>query len=92
MIGLLLALGFVPLLSELIDVLEAQNRFDNHQIGGMSSALFNCMFNLGNFLSPLISGLLADSYGYKSTTDIMMVSALGYSVILYLVLGTKRPY
>ena len=50
------------------------------------------MFNLGNFLSPLISGILADSYGYKSTTDIMMFSALGYSVILYLVLGTKRPY
>ncbi len=50
------------------------------------------MFNLGNFLSPLISGILADSYGYKSTTDIMMLSALGYSVILYLVLGTKRPY
>ena len=90
MIGLCLSLALVPLLSELIEVLEAQKRFDSHQLSDMTSALFNCMFNLGNLLSPLAAGLLTDRYGYKVTTDVMMIASLAYSFVLLGVLGVKR--
>jgi predicted MFS family arabinose efflux permease len=48
----------------------------------MTSALFNSMFNLGNLMAPIIAGLLNDNYGYKFTTDTMMVMSLFYFAFL----------
>ena len=89
MIGLCLSMALVPLLSELIEVLEAKRRFDPHLLSDMSSALFNSMFNLGNLVSPLVAGLLTDRNGYKVTTDVMMVASLFYCILLVITLGRR---
>lgn len=89
LIGLCLSLALIPLLSELIDLIEKEKRFAPDQLSDMCSALFNSMFNLGNLISPLIAAVLHDSYGYKFTTDFMMVLAMIYTGILALSLSIK---
>lgn len=90
LIGLCLSLALIPLLSELIDLLEKEKRFSPDSLSDMCSALFNSMFNLGNLLSPLIAAVMHDSYGYKCTTDAMMILALVYTGILALTLISKK--
>ena len=86
LIGFCLSFALIPLLSELIELLESKGRFDPGQISDMTAALFNSMFNLGNLLSPLVAGILNDGYGYKFTTDTMMVASALYLVFLFLIL------
>lgn len=64
MMGLCLSFGLVPLLSELISVLEDFDRFNPAEIADKASGLFNSMFNLGNLLAPLIAGTLNDFFEY----------------------------
>ena len=89
-IGFALAMALIPLLSELIEVLESRKRFEPAQINDMSSALFNSMFNVGNVFSPLIAGALHDAYGYQFTTDTMMVVSLIYLIFLIVTLTSSR--
>ena len=60
MMGLCLSLGLVPLLSELIQILEDKEKYSTSDISDKASGLFNSMFNLGNLLGPLIAGALND--------------------------------
>lgn len=83
MLGFCLSLALVPLLSELIETLEDMDIYDPSQICDMTASMFNCMFNLGNLLAPLIAGFIYDSYGYKFTTDFMMVSTAIYCIVFY---------
>ncbi len=81
--GLCLALGLVPLLSELIQVLEDTDKYNPLDISDKASGLFNSMFNLGNLLAPLIAGMLDDFFGYQMTCDIMAVFCFGFSLLFY---------
>lgn len=83
MLGLCLSMALVPLMSELIEILEGMNRYDPDQISDVTASLFNSMFNLGNLLAPLAAGVLNDSYGYTYTTDFMMITAFCYCVFYY---------
>lgn len=83
MLGLCLSMALVPLLSELIEILEKMEKYDPDQISDLTASLFNSMFNLGNLLAPLLAGVLNDSFGYIYTTDFMMITAIIYSVFFY---------
>jgi MFS family permease len=83
MLGLCLSLGLVPLLSELIDILEATNKYDPVDISDKTAGLFNSMFNLGNLLAPLIAGILGDHFGYRFTCDFMVICTLIFVFIFY---------
>jgi MFS family permease len=83
MCGLCLSLGLVPLLSELIEILEGLNKYDPNEISDKTSGLFNSMFNLGNLLAPLIAGILGDNFGYRFTCDFMVISTIIFVIIFY---------
>jgi len=91
MLGLCLSMALVPLLSELIEILEGMEKYDPDQISDVTSGLFNAMFNLGNLLAPLTAGILNDAHGYVYTCDFMMVSAAIYSLFFYftMIFGRK---
>ena len=76
-------MGLVPLLSEIIDILEGMDRYDPVEISDKTSGLFNSMFNLGNLLAPLISGTLADHFGYRITCDFFVVITTIFVIIFY---------
>ena len=56
--GLSVSLGFVPILSELILILEKTGRYKKSQITDLTASVFNSMFNFGNLIAPLLSGIL----------------------------------
>lgn len=90
-IGLCLSMALVPLLSELIEILEGKEIYDPDQISDITASLFNSMFNLGNLIAPLMAGVLNDHYGYIYTTEFMAVSAIIYTIFFYftMVFGKK---
>ncbi|CDW85626.1 permeases of the major facilitator superfamily [Stylonychia lemnae] len=90
MIGFCLSLALVPLLSELIETLEDMDIYEPSQICDMTASIFNSMFNLGNLVAPLIAGVLNDNYGYKFTTDFMLVSTVIYCIIFYFTMIYKQ--
>ena len=81
MIGLCLSIALVPLLSELIEILESKQIYDRDQISDVTASIFNAMFNLGNLIAPLIAGVMNDWVGYRSTTDFMMVTAFLFTIL-----------
>jgi len=83
MCGLCLSLGLVPLLSEIIDILEDSGKYDPVDISDKTSGLFNSMFNLGNLLAPLIAGTLNDNFGYRFTCDFMAIATFVFLIIFY---------
>eukprot|EP00347_Sterkiella_histriomuscorum_P013737 403363558 len=91
MLGLCLSMALVPLMCELIEILESMEKYDPDQISDVTASLFNSMFNLGNLLAPLIAGVLNDNYGYVYTTDFMMVTAFIYVIFYYftMIFGRK---
>ncbi|CDW75990.1 permeases of the major facilitator superfamily [Stylonychia lemnae] len=91
LLGFGLSLAQVPLLSELIEVLEKKNRYYSNQISDRSSSLFNSMFNLGNLIAPIVASVINDMYGYVFTCDFMMIIATIYCMLFYftLIFGRK---
>lgn len=90
MCGLCLSLALVPLLSELIEILEATDKYDPVQISDKTASLFNSMFNLGNLLAPLLAGLLNDNFGYRETCDVMAVSSVAFLIVFYFTMVFRR--
>ena len=76
----------MPLLSELIDVLEMTDRYDPVEISDKTAGLFNSMFNLGNLLAPVIAGVMTDNYGYRFTCDFFVVSTTIFVIVFYFVM------
>ena len=58
----------------------------------MTASLFNSMFNLGNLLAPLIAGVFNDLYGYRFTTDFMLISTVVFCVVFYFVMIYKKDF
>ena len=73
----------MPLLSEIIDILERTDRYDPVDISDKTAGLFNSMFNLGNLLAPVISGALHENYGFRVTCDTMMIATCFFVLIFY---------
>ena len=92
MCGLCLSLALVPLLSELIEILEATDRYDPVQISDKTASLFNSMFNLGNLMAPLLAGLMNDNFGYRLTCDFMAVSSLLFCGFFYVSMIFRRKF
>ena len=83
MLGFCLSMALVPLLSELITILENYGVYDPIQISDMTASLFNSMFNLGNLIAPLVAGALQDNYGYHTCTDVMTIGCIAYCLVFY---------
>jgi len=91
MIGLCLSMALVPLLSEMIEILEEKDKYDPEQISDVTASIFNAMFNFGNLLAPLLSGFINDVKGYVYTTDFMVkTSALFTGLYFYLMIIRKE--
>ncbi len=63
--GASLALGMVPTLAEMIEVLASLNKYDPDQISDLSVGMFNAMYSLGNLIAPLLGGTLYYYFGYE---------------------------
>src|SRR3569833_2200015 len=72
--GINLAFTFVPILGELIEILEAERKYDPNAISDLSIGMFNAMFSVGNVISPLIGGYLSYAVGPHRTCEIIAVS------------------
>lgn len=94
MMGSSLSIGLVPLLSELISILEGEDKYNPTEISDKCSGLFNSMFNMGNLLGPLVAGFLSDWFEYRGTCDIMMVFSLMFTIFFYMtmIFGRKLSF
>ena len=94
LVGFCLSLGLVPLLSELIEVLEKTDRYDPVEISDKTAGLFNSMFNLGNLLAPVMAGFLGDHYGYRFTCDFFVVFTTLFVIVYYfgMIFRQKLPW
>jgi MFS family permease len=90
LMGFNLSMALVPLLSEMIESLEDMEIYDPAKISDMTASLFNSMFNLGNLLAPVLAGVLSDNFGYKVTTDCMMISTVVYCIVFYFIMIFRK--
>jgi predicted MFS family arabinose efflux permease len=90
MVGFCLSLALVPILSELIEILEATDLYEKSDISDVTAGLFNSMFNLGNLIAPLLGGLLNEKFGYKLTCDFMAIASFVYAIVFYLTMIFRR--
>jgi MFS family permease len=82
---------FIPLLPDAIEavyikekLVEGHNDYQDQLINDMASGLYGTFFSTGQILSPILGGALYDTIGFRSTTDFMALSCIGYSVIFFL--------
>jgi MFS family permease len=91
----------VPVLPELIESvaveefgipLEQENKKDEKDkdpriniICDKASTMYNMAFSLGGAIAPILGGVLDDAIGFRSTSDVMAVSAL-ITAIFYFVI------
>src|ERR1700733_12780075 len=90
LVGLCLSLGLVPLLSEIIDILEETDRYDPVEISDKTAGLFNSMFNLGNLLAPVIAGSLGERFGYRFTCDFFVIATAAFTILFYFTMIFRR--
>jgi hypothetical protein len=57
---------YIPILPELITIMNEKNRYikDDPKLMDMCSGIYNTAINLGFWLTPLLSGFIANSKGY----------------------------
>jgi len=80
----------VPAISEIIEILEATEKFDPYDISDKSSGIYNSMSNLGTLISPLLSAALMDLVGYRTTCDIMLVGTFIFTIFFYFTMIFRR--
>ena len=92
LLGMAVALIFVPLLSEIIAAVREKEGLDESPIlNDKASAVFNAAYATGCVSGPLIGGAIRDSFavngkgGFRETTDIMAFAAAGISVLYFFV-------
>ncbi len=57
---------YIPILPELITIMNEKNRHlkEDPKLMDMCSGIYNTAINFGFWLTPIISGTLADLFGY----------------------------
>ena len=92
-IGLML-LGYsscmisVPLIPEVLDSIENQlPHLKGEELNNVISGYFNSCLGIGEAIGPISAGLLVDSYGVRSSYDIVGTLLLIFTVLFFIVLG-----
>ncbi len=84
--GFVISLGFVPLLSELIEAVEEKMGIKDHeQISDKCSAVYNCTWAFGSIIAPIIGGVMADNLTFQETCDILAFIAAIYTAFYIIV-------
>ena len=85
--GIFVAFLIIPVLPEMIA--SANLRFEGKQkqrVNTLASGLFNASLGLGQTIGPVLSAVLYEAYGFRSTQDIVGLTAVVFG-ILYFVFG-----
>jgi MFS family permease len=86
LLGIAIALIFVPLLSEIIEaVMEKEGLGENPILNDKSSAVFNGAYATGCIIGPILGGALDDEFHFRKTCDIMALAAAGFAAIYFLI-------
>ncbi|KAL4453663.1 hypothetical protein ABPG74_009559 [Tetrahymena malaccensis] len=86
-IGLASILIYIPALPQLYKILLRMYPEENEEIiGDISSALYNTSYAVGEFIGPLLGGLLAQSFSFSRGASLFGLAIVGFSLI-YMVFG-----
>ena len=85
--GLSMSLLIVPAIPELIKSSQEQLSLSEETpaLCDKASAMSLTTQSLGYICGPIVGGTLFDSYGFRGTTDILMISAVILSLAYYLI-------
>ena len=93
LLGMSVALIFVPLLSEIIAAVVEKNGLEETPVlNDKASAVFNAAYAIGCVSGPIIGGAIRDvfrtneSSGFRETTDVMAICS-GSMVFIYFFLN-----
>ncbi len=84
--GLAMSLLIVPVIPELMSsTKEALNLHDESpELCNKATAMFLTAQSLGYIFGPIVGGSLYDGFGFRGTTDILMMVAVWFSVLYYI--------
>ena len=93
LLGMAVALIFVPLLSEIIAAVREKEGLDESPVlNDKASAVFNAAYAIGCVSGPVIGGAIKDVFagpdgkgGFRETTDVMALCSAVICVIYFLV-------
>lgn len=85
--GLSMSLLIVPAIPELIKSSQEQLSLNEETPSLCDKASAMCLTaqSLGYICGPILGGTLYDTYGFRGTSDILMISAVILSLLYYLV-------
>lgn len=61
---------------------------ENEVLMDKCAGLYNAFYSLGAIIAPILGGMLNDSYGYRTTNDIMAFISLSFC-LFYFITNTK---
>lgn len=79
-----MVLANVPTLAEMIDILNALNKYDPLEINDFSVSIFNSMYSLSNLVAPIIGSIFYCYLDYEWTCNIMAFCSFGFALTFYL--------
>lgn len=87
-LGVSIALIFVPLLSEIIEaVQEKEGLGEDPILNDKASALFNASYATGCIIAPILGGALKQAFGgFRGTCDFMALCSGGVGIIFFFVI------
>ena len=75
---------FVPLLPKIIEEAEEKLGLKNSiKLNDKVSSIFNTFFALGCLIARILGGSLDQAFGFRTTCDIMAISAGVYAIIFF---------
>jgi MFS family permease len=84
LLGFACSLIFVPLLPEIISAVQDKEKIgENNELNDKASSVFNVSYATGCLIAPILGGALNDHFQYRTTCDIMALSAAGFSLIYF---------
>ena len=93
LLGVSVALIFVPLLSEIIDaVQEKEGLGESPALNDKASAVFNAAYAIGCVTGPEVGASLKEAFavegktsGFAETCDVMAIAAASFAVLYFFV-------
>lgn len=61
-------------------------------LGDVSSALYNTSYAVGEFLGPLVGGILAERFSFPRGASLFGLVIVGFSLIYAVLTGLKSPH
>ncbi|CAH3143064.1 unnamed protein product, partial [Pocillopora meandrina] len=70
------ALGFVPIMPELIKTLREDGMPDDSSTNALVSSIYICMYYLGSVIGPVLAGVLCDHFGFEWSMTVSALSSI----------------